>query len=135
MRQKRDLRRAGGAPSTGGAPTTGDAPTLGDAPTTGDAPTGDYTVTPTNIHLESSFKVSKEDFERELLSMREQHPDSQVWNRSIESLKREWAAHNAFHALGIARKQTAHADLNWPQPWLIRIAYDLLGRAVWPFIK
>ena len=124
MRQKRDLRRAGGAPSTG------------DDPTTGDVPKGaDYTVTPTNIHLESSFNVSKEDFERELLSMREQHPDSQVWNRSIESLKREWAAHNAFHALGIARKQTAHADLNWPQPWLIRIAYDLLGRAVWPFIK
>ena len=124
MRQKRDVRRAGDAPTTGGAPTTGDVPTG-----------GDYTVSPTNIHLESSFKVSKADFERELLSMREQHPDSQVWNRSIESLKREWAAHNAFHAMGIARKQTAHADLNWPQPWLIRIAYDLIGRAVWPFIK
>ena len=123
MRQKRDLRRAGGAPTTG------------DARTTGDAPVGDYTVTPTNIHLESSFQVPKADFERELLSMREQHPDSQVWNRSIDSLKREWAAHNAFHAMGIARKQTAHADLNWPQPWLIRIAYDLIGRAVWPFIK
>ena len=130
MRQKRDLRRAGGAPTTGGAPSTGDTPTARDVPKG-----ADYTVTPTNIHLESSFNVSKEDFERELLSMREQHPDSQVWNRSIESLKREWAAHNAFHALGIARKQTAHADLNWPQPWLIRIAYDLLGRAVWPFIK
>ena len=112
MRQKRNLRRAG------------------------DVSTSDrYTVTPTNIHLESSFQVPKADFERELLSMREQHPDSQVWNRSIDSLKREWAAHNAFHAMGIARKQTAHADLNWPQPWLIRIAYDLLGRAVWPFIK
>ena len=112
MRQKRNLRRAG------------------------DIPTSDrYTVTPTNIHLESSFEVPKTDFERELLSMREQHPDSQVWNRSIDSLKREWAAHNAFHAMGIARKQTAHADLNWPQPWLIRIAYDLIGRAVWPFIK
>ena len=124
MRQKRDVRRAGDAPSTAGAPTTGDVSTG-----------GDYTVSPTNIHLESSFKVSKADFERELLSMREQHPDSQVWNRSIESLKREWAAHNAFHAMGIARKQTAHADLNWPQPWLIRVAYDLIGRAVWPFIK
>lgn len=112
MRQKRDLHRAGDVPTR-----------------------VDYTVTPTNIHLESSFTVSKEDFEQELLSMREQHPDSQVWNRSIKSLKREWAAHNAFHALGIARKQTAHADLNWPQPWLIRIAYDLIGRAVWPFIK
>ena len=118
MRQKRDLRRAG------------------DVATPRDVSTSNrYTVTPTNIHLESSFTVPKEDFEQELLSMREQHPDSQVWNRSIESLKREWAAHNAFHALGIARKQTAHADLNWPQPWLIRIAYDLIGWAVWPFIK
>ena len=124
MRQKRNLRRAGGALTTGNAPAAGDVPT-----------SGDYTVTPTNIHLESSFNVPKADFERELISLREQHPDSLVWNRSIESLKREWAAHNAFHALGIARKQTAHADLNWPQPWLIRIAYDLIGRAVWPFIK
>ena len=112
MRQKRDLRRAGDVSTS-----------------------GDYTVSPTNIHLESSFKVSKADFERELLSMRDKHPDSQVWNRSIDSLKREWAAHNAFYALGIARKQTAHTDLNWPQPWLIRIAYDLMGRVAWPFIK
>ena len=118
MRQKRNSRRAG------------------DVATPGDVSTSNrYTVTPTNIHLESSFTVPKVDIERELLSMREQHPDSQVWNRSIESLKREWAAHNAFHALGIARKQTAHADLNWPQPWLIRVAYDLIGWAVWPFIK
>ena len=96
---------------------------------------GNYTVTPNNIHLESSFQVSKEDFERVLLSMREQHPDSLVWNRSMGSLKREWATHNAFHAVGIARKQTAHADLNWPLPWLIRLAYDLIGTMVWPFIK
>ena len=95
----------------------------------------DYTVSPSNIHLESSFEVSKEDFERELLAMRERHPESQVWNRSIDSLKREWAAHNAFHALGILRSQTAHTDLNWPQPWFIRVAYDLIGKVVWPFIK
>ena len=124
MRQKRNLRRAGGARTTGDAPTAGDVPA-----------SVDYTVTPTNIHLESSFNVPKADFERDLISLREQHPDSLVWNRSIESLKREWAAHNAFHALGIARKQTAHADLNWPQPWLIRVAYNLIGLAVWPFIK
>ena len=95
----------------------------------------DYEVSPNNIQLKSSFEVSKEDFERELLAIRAQHPDSLVWNRSLRSLKREWAAHNAFHALGLIRKQTADTDLNWPQPWLIRIAYDLIGRAVWPFIK
>ena len=94
-----------------------------------------YKVTPTNIQLKSSFEVRKADFERELLEMREKHPESQVWNRSIDSLKHEWAAHNAFHALGILRSQTAHTDLNWPQPWFIRVAYDLIGKVVWPFIK
>ena len=96
---------------------------------------GNYTVTPNNIHMESSFQVHKADFERELLAMRERHPESQVWNRSIDSLKHEWAAHNALHALGLFCKQTAHADLNWPQPWLIRIGYTVLGTLAWPFIK
>ncbi len=35
------------------------------------------------------------------------------------------SSHNAFHALGIPRSQTAHTDLNWPQPWFIRVAYVL----------
>ncbi len=96
---------------------------------------GNYTVTPNNIHMESSFNISKEDFESELKRLREQYPDSLVWNRSMDSLKREWAAHNALHAMGIARKQTAHADLNWPQHWLIRLGYDIIGTIAWPFIK
>ena len=96
---------------------------------------GEYSVTPNNIHLESSFRVPKVDFERELKAMRERHPDSQVWKRSMESLKREWAAHNAFHAMGIFRNRTAHMDLNWPQPWYVRLGYAILGRVVWPFIK
>ena len=95
----------------------------------------DYEVSSNNIKLKSSYEVGKDDFERELAVIREQHPDSLVWNRSIDSLKREWAAHNAFHALGILRSQTAHTDLNWPQPWFIRVAYDLIGKVVWPFIK
>ena len=95
----------------------------------------DYEVSSNNIQLKSSFEVSKDDFERELAVIREQHPDSLVWNRSIDSLKREWAAHNAFHALGLVRKQTADTDLNWPQPWFIRLGYDLLGRIAWLFIK
>ena len=94
-----------------------------------------FTVSPNNIHMESSFEISKDDFESELKTLREQYPDSLVWNRSMDSLKREWAAHNALHAMGIARKQTAHADLNWPQHWLIRLGYDIIGTIAWPFIK
>ena len=94
-----------------------------------------YNITPTNIQLKSSFQVKKDDFERELLAMREAHPESLVWNRSIKSLKREWAAHNAFHALGVFRTKTADVDLDWPQGWLMRVGYGLVGRVVWPFIK
>lgn len=94
-----------------------------------------YKVTPTNIQLKSSFEVRKADFERKLLEMREKHPDSLVWNRSIKSLKREWAAHNAFHALGVLRKKTADTDLNWPQGWLTRVGYAVAGWVVWHFIK
>lgn len=88
-----------------------------------------------NIRLKSSFEVSKDDFERELLALRERHPESQVWNRSIGSLKREWAAHNAFHALGLVRKQTADTDLNWPQAWYVRLGYAAVGAIAWRFIK
>ena len=94
-----------------------------------------YTLSSTNIHLISSFEVNKKDFERELIAMREQHPECLVWNRSIKSLTREWAAHNAFHAMGIFRNKTADTDLNWPQAWLTRVGYWIAGCLVWPFIK
>ena len=92
-------------------------------------------VSDNNIQLKSSYEVSKGDFERILTAIRELHPDCLVWNRSIESLKREWAAHNAFHAMGIIRKQTADADLNWPQKWYTRLGYAIVGAIAWPFIK
>ncbi len=95
----------------------------------------DYEVSSNNIKLKSSYEVSKDDFERELLALRERHPESQVWNRSIDSLKREWAAHNAFHALGLVRKQTADTDLNWPQAWYVRLGYAVAGAIAWKFIK
>ena len=94
-----------------------------------------YTISSNNLHVKSSFEIRKKDFERELMTMREEHPDSLVWNRSIRSLVREWATHNAFYALGIFRSRTAHMDLNWPQGWLFRLGYAIIGWLVWPFIK
>ena len=44
----------------------------------------DYEVSANNIQLKSSFDVSKKDFERELATIRERHPDSLVWNRSMD---------------------------------------------------
>ena len=75
----------------------------------------DYEVSSNNIKLKSSYEVSKDDFERELLALRERHPESQVWNRSLDSLKWEWAAHNAFHALGLVRRANLTEDMNSDQ--------------------
>ena len=94
-----------------------------------------YTISPYNLHLKSSFKVKKKDFERELAAIRAEHPESLVWGRTIGSLKREWAVHNALHALGIYRRQTGDTDLNWPQRWYFRVGYAICGWLVWPFIK
>ena len=94
-----------------------------------------YRISPTDLQLKASFKVKKEAFERELAKIREEHPESLVWRRSVGSLKREWAAHNALHALGIFRSRTGDVDLNWPQPWYIRLGYAILGTLAWPFIK
>ena len=94
-----------------------------------------YNISSKDLQLKSSFNVKKAAFERELAKIREKHPDSQVWKRSLRSLKREWAAHNALHALGILRNRTSDTDLNWPQPWYIRLGYAILGTLAWPFIE
>ena len=95
----------------------------------------EYTISPNDIQLKASHEVSKCDFERELLSIRELHPECLVWHRTLRSLKLEWAAHNAFHALGLLPKRTGETDLNWPQKWYIRLGYAVIGTLVWPFIK
>ena len=94
-----------------------------------------YTISSNNLHVKSSFEIRKKDFELELMAIRAEHPESLVWNRSIRSLVREWATHNAFYALGIFRSRTAHMDLNWPQRWVFRMGYAIIGALVWPFIK
>lgn len=53
----------------------------------------------------------------------------------MESFKLEWAAHNAQHTMGVFWNWTEYKDLNWPQPWFIRLGYALIGTIVWQFIK
>ena len=94
-----------------------------------------YSISPNNLQLKSSFEVKKKDFERELAAIREKFPDSQVWKRSLRSLRLEWATHNALHALRIFPSRTADTDFNYPQKWYFRLGYTLAGFLLWPFIK
>lgn len=54
-----------------------------------------------------------------------ENPESDVWRRSMRSLKAEWMVHNACYRLHILRSHTADVDLNYPNhaAWI----YSLLA--------
>lgn len=95
-----------------------------------------YWVGPTAITLRDSYQVSKIHFERQLLRIRNLYPTHAIFAaRSMGSLKREWAGHNALYALGIKRSRTRDCDLEYPQQWHVKVAWDVLGFLAWPWIK
>lgn len=94
-----------------------------------------HTITKNNLHIPDSWIYSKHNFRDILKAIREEHPDSDVWERSDGSLCREWATHNLLYALGIARERTKDVDLNYPQKWYVRIGYGICGAIAIVFIK
>ena len=97
-----------------------------------------YTISTNDLQIKDSYLVSKHDFETELLWVKndkEENADSLVWNRSIASMRREWATHNACYCLGLFRSHTKDVDLNYPQKWYEKIIYSIVGRLVMPFIR
>lgn len=94
-----------------------------------------FVVKPDRIKLLDSYQVSKWDFLHELEGVRLKTFGSDVWKRSMTSLMREWACHNAAYALGIRRDKTKDCDLNASLPWYASALYWVLGGIVWLFIK
>ena len=87
------------------------------------------------INLLDSYRISKKDFSEVLEEKRGLYPQNPVWNRSIKSLKREWALHNFLYLLGVARKKTKHVFLDYPQKWYARLGYFVFGSLSMLFIK
>lgn len=94
-----------------------------------------YIVTKNNVHIEDSYTVPKNQFDRVLGKIKTDNPDCEVWNRCWWSLKFEWATHNFLYMLHILRSHTKDVDLNYPQPWYINWAYNVIGCLVWVFVK
>lgn len=94
-----------------------------------------YTITKGNLHIVDSYKVPKARFEGELAKIKALHPQSDVWLRSMRSLRREWATHNLCYALHIYRSHTADVDLNYPQKWYAKLTYGIVGTIALIFIK
>lgn len=93
-----------------------------------------YIIYPCNLHIENSYSVRKKYFASTLSWIEERH-DSEVWKRSKNSLKREWATHNLCYALDIKRDQTKDVDLNYPQKWYVRLGYAIIGSIALLLIK
>lgn len=57
----------------------------------------DYNVTDNNVHINRSCEIPKRDFQSSLLHIRGLYPDCKVFiNRTLLSLKLEWACHNFY---------------------------------------
>lgn len=86
-----------------------------------------YKVLADRVKLIDSCLVPKSRFGRELVAIRNLHPDCPLWQRTDGSLKREWAAHNLAYALGIRREKTKDCDLNFSLKWYMKLAYGVVG--------
>jgi hypothetical protein len=93
------------------------------------------TVTPNNIHIDDSYKVSKKNFDAVLDDIEKEHPECLVFqHRKRISMKFEWATHNALYLLGLWKSHTKDVDINWPIKWYVCFLYNVVGALVWLFI-
>lgn len=73
-----------------------------------------YTITNNNLHIRQSYQYKIKDMQSRLENIKSLFPKSNVWKRSLYSLKAEWIVHNACYRLHIFRSHTADIDLNQP---------------------
>lgn len=93
-----------------------------------------YTINDQCLTIFDSAFVPKYRFVRELVAIRNLHGERPIFQRSLDSLRYEWAAHNALYGLGIAKSRTKDVDLEYPQSFFWKLVYGVFGRLVWLFI-
>lgn len=82
------------------------------------------------IHINDSYRISKSLMETKLERYKTEGTPSEqavLANRSMDSLKREWATHNLCYKLGLWRSRTKDVDLQFPLPWYERLTYNTIG--------
>lgn len=94
-----------------------------------------YEISDNNLKLFDSYQVSKKNFGTELEAIKEKEPNYQVWNRGMAQMKLEWATHNFCYMVHLFRSHTKDVDLNYPQSFIERAFYAVMGCLVWIFVK
>ena len=84
-----------------------------------------YIISDNSLQICDSYSYSKHDMISSLNLIKERYPHSDIWQRSMRSLRSEWIVHNACYRLHILRSHTADVDLNYPNRFTW--AYALLA--------
>lgn len=96
----------------------------------------EYTLTKTNLHIVDSYKVHKCAMRKELINVRDSSSieETDVFERSLYSLKSEWICHNFLYMIGYQRERTKDADLDNPcdhPEWMYYVGRFFVGLLVW----
>lgn len=85
-----------------------------------------------NTQIVDSYKVkNRKDMKAILALIRAKVPTTDAVNRlNINSMIREWRAHNLLYSLNIQKSRTRDVDLN-ENNWLVRVAYFVLSLMYW----
>lgn len=87
------------------------------------------------VKLYDSCNVSKKDFNT-ILNWLKNDVDTldRLHERTIKSMRYEWAVHNLAYSLHIEEERSKDVDLNYHQEWWIKVLYGILGRIAVLFI-
>lgn len=94
-----------------------------------------YKVFADRVKLLDSYAVPKGRMQRELVAIRNLHPDCPLWQRTDGSLKREIAVHNLAYKLCIRRDKTKDTDLEYKPRWWMSFIYFIVGNIALLIIK
>lgn len=95
------------------------------------------TVSNHNINIKGSYRVKDRDNMRRILGLIKEYVEdygegieTPFDHRSINSMVREWVAHNNLYTLGYKKEQTSSVDLVSNQYWYELIGYWILSRII-----
>ena len=82
-----------------------------------------YIISGNSLQIRDSYLYSKNDMIPYLNLIKDSYPNSDIWQRSMSSLRAEWIVHNACYRLHTLRSHTADVDINYPNriEWLYRL--------------
>lgn len=86
-----------------------------------------YVISENNIHIENSYTITKEGYIKNILTnLKDKIGNHIVFQKcTINSLTKEWIAHNVLYKLHIARSHTKSVDLNIER-WYRILCYNII---------